>query len=539
MGLGARVTLGLAAMVAGLAALIYAYGALGGLAYPAAESTHLIRALYGKAAADAQLGLAPADDLAFSLVIRGVTYLTQSLTPWLRLLGGAAYLAGIALAFQASRRNMPPPLAAAVLLLALAYPFHRFAFAALPDGWYVAVLSLTVLATARLYLASPLIHGVVAGCLVGVLTMLKPQGLAVGGAFVVLALFDLTLGRRSWRAFAGRLVALAAGFFLTVNALQLLAGRPVSEPLGFFLAGHFDVGAPKADAAWAAAARSLAAMICGAGVLAVVPALTGLLRIELRWLWTRRRARFLLEPQETTFLFTLLCLVLTIALTAALALEDGGERMHGRQFEALIPLLWLAAVPFIGEFETGGGRWWRRAVAAAPLVGLAGLIACLLDGPAPEAWDAAALSAFHLPLAIPFAAGAAVIIGASIAVAVTAQPVWRIWLVCAAALAVLAGIADVSWREERDLTQARLARELEAADALISGRPGDVALLAAEPASARFAYLKLRGRPVVVARGADERLKRADLAVALADEAPDEGHWRTIFKGETLSIFTR
>lgn len=540
MGLGARVTFGLAALAAGLIALIYVNAAFGEAPiYLGAETGHMIRALYGAAAEHARLGLGAADDAAFSLIVRGLTYLTQSLVPWLRLLGGAAYLGGLMLVFQAVRRNLAPGAALGFLLLALAYPFHRFAFAALPEGWYVAVLGAAVLLTARIYLTQPLIHGLAAGALAAVLTLLKPQGLAVAGAFVLLATFDVALGRRSLGTFAGRLASLAVGFLVAANGLHLLAeGSVAGQPLSFYLAERhrpFLSGAI-GPAGWIAAARGLAAMISGAVLLASIPAVTGLLRIEFRWLWTRRRARFALEPQETTFLFVLLCLVLTLPLTAALATSGDPDRIWGRQFEALIPMLWLAAAPFVIEFETGGGRPWRWAMAGAPIVGLAGLTICLLDGTAPLARDAAALSAF-MPAYFPAAAG--LVLAAGLAAAFTRWPVWRIWLVLFIGLAAVATAADMAWRSSEAADRTHVSAELAAADAIVSRRRGEVVVLAPNALEGRLAYLKLRARPDAVTAQPDEpRLAMADTAVAMGPIAPT-GLWRVIFRGETVTIFAR
>lgn len=540
MGLGARVTFGLAALAAGLIVLIYVNAAFGDAPiYPGAESGHLIRALYGAVAERALLGPGAADDTAFSLIIRGLTYLTQSLTPWLRLLGGAAYLGGLMLVFQAVRRNLALGPALGFLLLALAYPFHRFAFAALPEGWYVAALGLAILLTARIYLTQPLIHGLAAGGLAAALTLLKPQGLAVAGAFVLLAAFDLALGRRSLRAFTGRLVSLALGFLVTANGLHLLAeGSAAAQPLSFYLAERHRPFAEGAVglAGWIAAARGLAAMISAAVLLAAIPAVSGLLRIEFRWLWTRRQGRFSLEPQEITFLFVLLCLVLTIPLTAALATSGDPDRIWGRQFEALVPMLWLAAAPFIVEFEKSGGRRWRWVMAGAPIVGLAGLSICLVDGTTPLARDAAALSAF-MPAYFPAAAG--LILAAGLAIIFTRWPVWRIWLALFVAMAVVATHADLAWRAKEAAGKSQMSAELAAADAIVSQRRGEVVVLAANPLDGRLAYLKLRARPeAVTAPPAEPQLAMADTVVAVGSAAP-AGLWKVIFRGETVTIFAR
>jgi hypothetical protein len=543
MGLGARLTCGLSALAAAVAALVYLDRALVDLpVYTGAESAHLIRALYGETLAQNPhlvLQLQSGGDLAFALIVRALTYATQNLLPWLRLLSGGAYVAGLLLVFLASRRNLQPKAAAGFLLLALAYPYYRFAFAALPDGWYVGVLGLLILATARLYLSRPLAHAALAGALAGILALLKPQGLAVLAAFLPLALVDLSLGRRDLRIFAGRLVVLAISFLVTVNLLQLAAGQPVTAPLSFYLPKN-GVGAITAQG-WAVGARALAGMISASVLLASIPAVTGLLRIELRWLWTRRRVRFDLEPQEATFLLTLFTLALTVVLTALLAASAGGDadRIWGRQFEALIPMLWLAAAPFIVEFERGGGRRWRIAMALAPIVGLAGLAVCLFDGLAPQPWDAAALGAFATDSPAYLALSAGAVIAAGAAMSLTAWSTWRVWLACIAALAVISTADDLGWRASEAPARAAMGAELTAAEAIIARRPGDVALVAADPSVARFAYLRLRARPnLVLEKINPTRLSDADMVVAVDAPWPGEG-WRVAFRGEKLAVFVR
>ncbi|MGH6997606.1 MAG: hypothetical protein ACREEO_05385, partial [Phenylobacterium sp.] len=347
---GARAAYGLLAVVAAAAALIYADRIFLDLPlYAGAESSHLVYALYGKTLAarpDLLPHAQPMGDALFGLLIRALTYATQNLSPWLRVLGAGAYFGGLALTLLSVRVSLDREAWIGAALLALAYPYYRFAAAALPEGWYVLVLGAAVLATARLYGPRPIAHAALAGALVGALTMLKPQGPAVGLAFLLLAVTDLLLGRRDLRIFFGRVTVLAAAFLASVNLLQLATNQAVSAPFSFYLEHRYDalLAGAVTQHGWISGARGLVAMASACVMLAAVPALTGLLRIEMRWRWHRGRGRFFLVPHEATFLLVLFSLAITLAMTAALSTGETANpsRIWGRQFEALIPLLWIA-----------------------------------------------------------------------------------------------------------------------------------------------------------------------------------------------------
>lgn len=514
--------------------------------YTGAESTHLVHALFGKTLA-AQPDLLPqaqsTGDTLFGLLIRALTYATQNLLPWLRILGAAAYFGGLALALASVRTSMDRPGWIAAALVALAYPYYRFAAAALPEGWYVLLLGAAVLATARLYGPRPIAHAALAGVLVGALTLLKPQGPALGIALLLLAVVDLLLGRRDLRIFVGRIAVLAAAFLASVNLLQLAANQASSEPLTFYLEHRYDgllEGAISQDG-WIAGARGLVAMAASCVMLAGIAALTGLLRVEMRWRWHRGRGRFFLTPHEASFLLVLFTAALTLVLTALLGTGEAANptRIWGRQFEALVPLLWIAAAPFIGEFDRAGGRWWRLAMGAVPVVGLSVLAACLLGGVVPRAWDAAALSAFSLESPITAILAGAIVVAAGAATAFRTWPVMGVWLTAFAALAALSTALDVRWERATSAARGALAQDLTAAAAIIEQRPGGVALLAQDPIQARLAYLRLRARPITVQAAPDAaRLTEIDTIVSLGAQAPGPG-WKVSFHGAGLTVYTR
>ena len=518
--------------------------------YPATEGGYLIQALYGKVLPghpDLLVDVQGLNNTAFFLIIRAMTYATQDLLAWMRLLGACAYFAGLLLVWRSLRDDagQSPPLG--FLLLALAFPYYRFAFAVLPDGWYVGVLGAAVLLTARIYLSRPVIHAIAAGALSAVLVLLKPEGLAVVLAVLILALLDVFLGRRDIRVLIGRVVVFATIFLTVGNLVLLAAGQPIVSPFAFMFAAQqvSATGAGMTTEVLTATARSLAPLLSSFLLLAGIPALTGLLRIEMRWrgLAERRLGPFRLERQEIAFLFVLLSLIVTLTMTAVLEHAEP-SRIAGRGFEFFTPILWLAAAPFIAEFDRAGARWWRMAMGLVAAVGVAGLAICLFSGAIVLPWDTAALNAFFRPADAPyFALASATVLAAGAAMAFTAWPTQRIWLGCFAALAVLSTLVDVEWETTVRPARAALAADLRQADKIASQRLGGVAVIAGDRSTAHHLFLGLRGRPQTVLVGPDAtrptgRLAEIDTVVA-ADVQPPINTWRPIFQGRSLKVFER
>lgn len=538
---------GLLALVGAVVALVYANRVFLDLPlYVGAESAHLVQALYGKTLA-ARADLLPQTrdlgDTLFGLIVRALTYATQNLLPWLRVLSACAYFGGLALVLASVRPSLDRNAAVGALLLALAYPYYRFAAAALPEGWYVGLLGLAVFATARLYGSRPIAHAALAGALVGAMTLLKPQGLAIGAAFLILAVIDLLLGRRDPKVFFSRAAMFVIAFLASVNVLQLAADRAASAPFSFYLGHRYDalLAGGVTPQGWIAGARALVAMAAASVMLAAVPALTGLLRVEMRWRWHRGRGAFVLASHEATFLLVLFSFAATLGLTALLATGENADpsRIWGRQFEAMIPMLWLAAAPFIGEFDRAGGRWWRMAMGAAPVVGLAVLAACLLGGVTPRAWDAAALSAFSLDQPVIAGLAALAIVAAGGATAFGRWAVPTIWLAAFAALAALSTALDVNWERSNAESRRAMADELAAAAVIVEQRPGGVAVISADPVAARMVYWRLRARPITILKAADPaQLGEIDTVVAVGSRAPG-AEWKAAFRGRELTVFTR
>jgi len=547
MGVGARAIFGLLALVAAGTALFYADRVFFDLpVYTAAEAGHLISALYGPAlAARPELfpDLVQRHEPAFDLLVRSVTYVTQNLVQWLRFGGGLAYLAGLACVFLGVRRSLDGRHALAFALLALAYPYYRFAFAVLPAGWTAGLIGLAVLATARIYFSRPVAHATAVGAIAGVLAMMGPHGLPLVAAFLLLALADLLLGRRDAKIFAGRITVFVVALLAGANLVQLAANQPLDAPFsGFLDPRYFKLAGGLAPQAATAGGHALVVMTTAGLMLAGVPALTGLLRIELRWRWTRKRGRFHLEPLEAAFLLLALTLVGTLAAVALLAVADGADptRVWGRQVEFFIPMLWLATAPFLGEFERGGGRWWRLAMTLTTLIGLGGFTACVLTGAQARAWDAAALNAFAREPAFILPVAAAVVGLAALAMLV---PRWRlapVWIAAFVALGVASTATDAWWRSRETPSRNALVTETSAADALVSGRQGAVAVIAADPAKAKLVYWRLRARPHVVVIGAPSAAQLAPCDTVVAHRLTSLGPgWRVLLRGREISVFAR
>ena len=564
-GFGARLAMGLL-VLAGLAVvLVYVDRIFLGLPlYPGDEGAYLIHGLYGKAVAvDPKLypDLQGLNNTAFLLIIRAVTYGTHNLIEWLRALGAAAYFAGILLVWRSARGRLGGRDALGFLLLATAFPYYRFVFAVMPEGWYVGLLGLIVLATAKLYLSHPITHALVAGTLAGVLVLLKPHGLAVIAAFPILALLDLVWGRRELTSFVGRVAIFALAFFAAGNLLALLAGEPVTRPFTFFIGDHYKKAliSDTTPASLMVALRALALLIASSLLLAGVPILTGLLRIGMRWNWSRGRGRFDIEPQEIAFLLVLLSFGATLAMTAIFTMKalvygpTEANRLWGRYFEFFVPMIWLTAAPFVLEFERGGGRWWRIAAGGVPLAGLVGLTVFVLGGIFLFPWDSTALTAFFrpdpakfglIPLVPYFAIAVAATLAACAATGFTNWRTHRIWLAHFVLLGVLSTAIDRAWERDGWLVLKTLNAELHVAELLVVQESGLVAAVVDDLNAGHTTFWRLRARPhmILVAPEADveaRTLADYDTVIVVGPHDLLGGDWRPLFEGQRLSIFRR
>jgi len=564
-GLGARLAVGLLALAALGVLLAYADRVFLPLPlYGGDEGAYLIHALYGKqlaASPDLVPYLQSVNSTAYFLIIRAVTYGTQNLLEWLRILGALAYFCGLALVFLSVRARLARGPALGFLLLALAFPYYRFIVTAMPEGWYVGLLGLIVLVTAWLYVSRPVVHALLAGTLCGVLVLLKPHGLSVAAAFAVLALLDLVLGRREPLVFLGRIAVFAAAFLASGNLLQLLAGQPIVAPFTFFYGAHYAraLHSPDTPATLLIGLKSAVLMASATLVLAGVPIATGLARLAVRWRWSRGRGGFTLEPGEIVFLLVALAFAATLAMVAIFSMKaisyGPGEvdRLWGRYFEFFVPMIWLAAAPFIGEFERGGGRLWRVSMGVIPTLGLMGLIYFLFHGVVLFPWDATALTAFFRPdltryeidpLIPYFVIAAAGTLAASTAMAFTNWRTHRIWVAYVVLLGVLSTSADLDWSRRLQAERAALDSELHVAALITARQQGDIAMVVDDPNVAHSSFLRLRARPHMILLGPDEdvavaRLVDYDTVIVAGAHDLVGGGWAPLFEGQRLSMFRR
>ncbi|WP_309645512.1 hypothetical protein [Phenylobacterium sp.] len=564
-GFGSRLGLAVLALIALAVVLVYVDRIFLDLPlYAGDEGAYLIHALYGKAtAADPRLApdLQELTNTAFLLIIRAVTYGTHNLIEWLRALGGAAYFAGILLVWLVVRGTLNARHAAGFLLLALAFPYYRFVFAVMPEGWYVGVLGLMFLATVKLYLSHPVSHALLVGSLAGVLVLLKPHGVAVIAAFPILALLDLVWGQRRISTVAARLIVFALAFLAAGNLIALLAGETPTRPFTFFVGGHYAnaLASDTTQASLMVGARSLALLVASSLLLAGAPILTGLLRIWLRWRWVSGRGRFDLEPQEVGFLFVLLSFGATLAMTAIFTMKatfygpTEAGRLWGRYFELFVPLIWLTAAGFIGEFERGGGRAWRIATGAVPLMAFAAFALLLSDGVFLFPWDATALTAFFrpdpgrfsiVPFIPHFAIATAATLAACVAQAFTNWRSYKIWLAYFVVLAVLSTALDRAWEREGLPARASLNTELGIAQQIIAAQDGAVAGVVDNLNVGHSMFWVLQARPHMILVGPDEdvparALGDYDTVIVAGPHDVVGGGWKPLLEGQQLKVLRR
>ncbi len=518
------------------------------------EGTYLARALHGAAlAADPTLdpGVGSVTNSAYFAVLRAVAGLAGPGLPWIRAASLAAYLGGIGLTWACVRRGLSAGAAWSVLLLALLFPNWRFVLSALPEGWYVGGLGLVVFATDRLYARRPVVHALLAGVLAAVLTLIKPQGLAMAAALAALPLIEAMLGEQRIGLAAARLGVLLPTYFGAGWLIQTLAHQPMPGPLVFFEAPLYSgllAGRPARDAI-GLTLTTLAGLASLMAVLAGVPILAGLGARFSRW---RARASPPTEGPERAFLLVLLSLVATLAMVAAFtfrasAYESEQGRLLGRYVEFFAPLLWLTAAPFVGL-----ARGWRRPVAACAVVlaGLAGLLAVFRAGVVLFPWDSAALTAFFRSDPRRFALAAplpyrALAVAATFAVGLAMlarAPMARAWQAYVLALALLSTAADRLWVDAAGPGRRDLAHDLSRAQAILAARQGPVLAITDDPNIDRIVFLRFAGHPHMLLAAPGEHVlgwQAAPYATVLAQgDHPIVGAaWRPLYRGRQISVF--
>src|SRR5437879_4813784 len=309
-----------------------------------------------------------------------------------RLVNAAAYLGGLLLLWRSSVMGLPRREQFFLLLIAVGFPYYRFAFSNLAEGLFVGVLALTCLATGRWYRTRPLVHALVTGVLAACLVLVKPNGLATVAALAVLAALDAAASG-GWRRLPLRTLIFAVAFFGVGNLIQVAADAPPAHPLTFFVGELYrgQLAARPPGGAGSLGALTLASSISAMAVLAGTPILLGLAD-----LMGRRRAaggQFQATGRDLVFVLLVLSLLATLAMVTIFAMQiasTAGEtkRLWGRYFEFFVPMIWLAAAPALAQPV---GRRLALACAAVTLAGLAGLLASFRAGIVLFPWAASIL----------------------------------------------------------------------------------------------------------------------------------------------------
>ncbi len=545
--------LGLAAAACGALAILGFYASRLGMPLPifaGDEAAYLLRALYPPEIMAANPYVANVNNGVHLSVIRAVYEMGLPFVVADRLVNAAAYLGGLLMLWRSSTARLPRAEQLALALIALAFPYYRFAFSNLAEGLFVGVFVLLLLATGRWYRSQPLFHALVAGSVAAALVLVKPNGMAVVAALAAVALLDAAASG-GWRRLPLRVLAFAAAFFTVGNLIQLGAQEPASHPLAFFV-GDFYSGdlalRPVPDAA-GLAALYLGSMVAAVAVLAGAPIVIGL--ADLCGRWRTARGRFMADGCDLVFVLVLLSMAATLVMVTLFTVRTAWTpserlRLWGRYFEFFAPMLWLAAARALAQPM---GRRTAWACAAVMLAGLAGLLASLQAGIVLFPWDSSVLTAFFQPdpVRAPLGDGPPYRLLAS-AATVAAAAALRLGLRPAqAGLALTLALAALSTRLDHlwigPLVQYRYAfeRDVRALSPMLPPAPAEVVLLASDGNDGHLGFLRLNARPLVYLGSPSLTppgvLVAAAAVVVSGPETPPGGPWVRTFKGEKLSVF--
>lgn len=517
------------------------------------EAAYLIRALIPAEVVAGNPHVQGVNNGLFLSLIRGIEAVTPNYIFWHRLTDAAAYLAGLLLLHRTATRGLPREQQIVLLLLAIGFPYYRFAFSNLPEGLYVGVLALFCVALTGLYRARPLLHGLLAGALAACLVLVKPHGLAVVAAFVALVVMDAAASR-GWREAPARLAGFAATFFLAGNLIQLTAGQEAQGSLAFFLGDFYGgvLGAAPPPAAGGLGALAFGSMTSGMAVLAGIPAVVGLQDIVRRRRGARDRGASGLGASDLLFLLLLLSLAATLVMVTVFAMKvasNPGEtkRLWGRYFEFYAPLIWFAAAPAMARLPARDRRT-RLACALVLAAGVGGLLLSFRAGIVIFPWDASILLAFFHPdperanlgVQAPYRALAvAASLLAALAMAAGVRPA-RVGLAHILALGLLSVHLDHVWLKAMLDARAAFARDIRAVSPMVPERPGALVLLTPDPNEAHLGFLRLDPQPKVVVSTPGEvpaRELAAAEALLVGDPAPPPGDWVQVYAGRELWLY--
>jgi hypothetical protein len=521
--------------------------------FAADAGSYLIRALYpDQIAARDPVATAVTNGVHLSLIraawrVGAVTGLPYMLLD--EVLNAAIYLAGLVALWRVSAKSQGKGERAALLMLALGFAYHRFAFSNLAEGPYVGVLALVLLITRAWYWSRPFVWAVTAGAACAALVLTKPHGVAVVGALSAVAVLDAATRREGLR-FAARAGVFALVFLATGNAIQIAAQEPVDNPLLFFMSSFYSSALSVGETADAGALGGQAFAIMGfsALLLAGTPIVIGL--AELVGRWRGEGGDFRLKRRDLVFLTLVGALGATLVMVSIFEMKVSStpsetHRLWGRYFEFYAPMLWLAAAPALGRRVTTG---LALACGALGLLALAGLLSLLQRGWLLFPWDSAVLTTFFAPDAVyaplafgvPFRALAALAcLVAAAALALRARPI----VVGAALILTLSTLTtwlDQKWLGEMARYRYVLFHELERVAPKIAARPGRVVVLTPDANTAHLAFLQLHARPdVVFAEPTSPPMGALDhaTAVLVTGATPPPGAWSQAYRGKLISLW--
>lgn len=510
------------------------------------EAAYLIRAIWPDEVVAANPFVVPLNNGVHLSVIRAVYATGLPIVLGDRLVNTAAYLGGLTLLWRSRTRRLAWREQAALGLIALAFPYYRFAVSNLAEGLFVGVLAAICVVTARWYRGRPLLHAVIAGGLAAVLVLVKPNGIASVLALGVVAGVDALAGG-GWRRLPLRVLLFAVTFFGLGNLIQWAAEGPAADPLSFFVGEFYHTELQQIAPPHVAriVIQAMGSMVSAVAVMAGAPIVVGLVDQ-----WRRRGRRDGSEGFDVTFLFLLVSLGATMVMTtifiSKIAWTAGeSERLWGRYFEFFVPLLWLTAAPALAR--PIGGRT-ALACAGVMLAGLAGLLISLWSGIVLFPWDASALTAFFAPdpVRAPLGAGPpyrALATAASVIAAVAMlgrRPAYA-GLALTLALAGLSTWLDHIWIEPMVRQRYALARDVRAIRPRLPAEPAPVVLLAPDGNDGHLGFLEFNARPRVwlgpPSQTPPGQLADAQAVIVSGPEAPPGGPWVRTYKGDELSLF--
>jgi len=559
MARGLRLTAGglwLSVAAAGALAIVGFYGHRLFMPLPifaGDEGAYLLRAIYPPQMVANDPFVVPVDNGVQLSVIRAAFATGGPVIIVDRLANAAAYLAGLALVWRLGAAGTPRRQQIALALLALAFPFYRFAFSNLAEGLFVGVLALLCVVTARWYRSRPIVHALAAGAIGAALVLVKPHGVASLAALLAVGVIDAAASG-GWRRLTLRVLLFAAAFFPVGNLIQWAAEEPATHPLAFFVGDFYGgiLAARTPPDALAVGALALGSMVAAAALLVGAPLVIGL--ADLAGRWRARRGRFAAEGADLVFLMLGLALGATLVMVTVFAVKVAGTsgeagRLWGRYFEFFAPMIWLAAGPALARPI---GWRTRIACAAVMLAGLSGLLGSLQAGIVLFPWDAGALSAFFHPdpARAPLGEGRPLralatlaSLAAALALGLKARPA-QVGLGLTLALAVLSTWLDHRWLGPIVAQRTALAHDIEAIGPRLPPGPAPVALLAPDANDGHLAFLGLKTRPLVYLGPPGGQAPPGALAgvravVVSGTEIPPDGPWIKTFQGRDLALFER